>query len=162
MASISPPYRKLNFASKYQRNGVRVHTYFPVGQRFVISRPLTAQEEIYWRLTYNDQIHPATRELVGAARANGSTVHAALAAAFVLSMRRLASRFKTDPVRIISPVNTRAELGAGNALGMYFTSPQSSFEPSNAKSFWDIAAQARADIATSSSREALLGATAAM
>jgi hypothetical protein len=104
----------------------------------------------------------ATADLVATARAHGSTVHAALAAAFVLAMRRLAPQFQIAPLRMISPANTRSELDAPNCLGLYFTSPQSSFEPAHTSKFWDIASQARADIASSSSRDALLGATEAM
>jgi hypothetical protein len=104
----------------------------------------------------------ATADLVATARAHGSTVHAALAAAFVLAMRRLAPQFQIAPLRMISPANTRSELDAPNCLGLYFTSPQSSFEPAHTSKFWDIALQARADIASSSSRDALLGATEAM
>jgi hypothetical protein len=104
----------------------------------------------------------ATLELAATVRAHGSTVHAALAAAFVLAMRRLTPHFQVAPLRMISPVNTRSELDAPNGLGLYFASPQSSFEPANATNFWDIASQARADIVASSSRDALVGSTAAM
>jgi hypothetical protein len=104
----------------------------------------------------------ATRNLIDTARRHRSTVQEALAAAFVQALRQLVPRLKTDPVRIISPVNTRAELGAGDALGMYFTSPQLSFEPNSGDSFWDLALEARFGIAMSSSRSALLQATAAM
>jgi hypothetical protein len=104
----------------------------------------------------------ATRQLIAAARAHSSTVHGALAAAFVLAMRKQAPHFYTAPVRMISPVNTRNELGAGNVLGLYFTSPQSSFEPVSTKDFWDIASQAQADTAGSSNRSALLEVTSIM
>jgi hypothetical protein len=59
-------------------------------------------------------------------------------------------------------VSTRADLGAGDALGMYFASPQSSFGANEDAGFWDLAAKVRAEIATKSSRPALLEATAAM
>jgi hypothetical protein len=104
----------------------------------------------------------ATAKLAATVRAHGSTVHAALAAAFVLAMRRLAPQFQIAPLRVISPVSTRSELDAPNGLGLYFTSPQSSFEPAHATNFWDIASQARADIVASSSRNALVDATAVM
>jgi hypothetical protein len=104
----------------------------------------------------------ATKRLVATVRAHDSTVHGAVTAAFVFALRKLVPRFASDPVRVISPVSTRTELDAGDALGMYFTSPQSSFDPNRAKSFWDLAAIARADIARSSSREALMASTAAM
>ena len=104
----------------------------------------------------------ATKKLSATARARGSTVHAALAAAFVQAMRQQESKFQFAPVRMISPVNTRAQLAAGDALGLYFSSPQSTFTPVEGTSFWDIASQARADISDGSSRDALLGATAAM
>jgi hypothetical protein len=104
----------------------------------------------------------ATKELAATARTRGTTVHAALAAAFVLAMRRLEPRFRGTPVRMISPVNTREQLAAGDSLGLYFNSPQSSFVTVDDISFWDIALQARADTTAGSSRDALLGATAAM
>lgn len=104
----------------------------------------------------------ATKELAVMVRAHGSTIHGALAAAFVLALRRQRPNFQTAPVRIISPVNTRKELAAGDFLGLYFTSPQSSFTPLDHNSFWEIASRARADAISSSSRNALLAATVAM
>lgn len=104
----------------------------------------------------------ATRQLIAAARAHRSTVHGALAAAFVLAMRKHAPHFHTAPVRMISPVNTRNELGAGNVLGLYFTSPQSSFEPASTRDFWEIASQAQGDTAGSSNRSSLLEVTSIM
>jgi hypothetical protein len=43
-------------------------------------------------------------------------------------MRQQSSEFLTNPVRIISPVNTRPVLGAQQECGIYFTSPQASFD----------------------------------
>ena len=103
-----------------------------------------------------------TRQLVDSARRHRSTVHGALAAAFVQALRQLAPSFETNPVRMISPVNTRTELGGGDALGMYFTSPQLSFQPNCSETFWDIASNTLSGMAMSSARASLLEATAAM
>ncbi|WP_446743423.1 condensation domain-containing protein [Silvibacterium acidisoli] len=100
-----------------------------------------------------------TQKLTTRARMEGTTVHGVLAAAFVLAMRQQAPEFLTKPVRIISPVNTRPVLGAQQECGLYFTSPQASFDPETAHSFWEIARSARQRIIEASTREVLTGVT---
>jgi hypothetical protein len=104
----------------------------------------------------------ATKELLFMVRAQALTIHAALVASFVLALSRQRPNRQMTPVRVISPVNTRGELAAGDVLGLYFTSPQSSFAALGDKSFWDIAFQVRADAKFGSSRHALVAATTAM
>jgi hypothetical protein len=100
-----------------------------------------------------------TQKLISLARQEGTTVHGALAAAFVLAMRQQEPEFLTKPVRIISPVNTRSLLGVQQEFGVYFTSPQASFDPGSALSFWEIARSTRRGIIEASTREVLTGVT---
>ena len=105
---------------------------------------------------------PLTQKIRAVARRNQTTVHGALAAAFTMAMRRQVPRFLTEPVHIISPVNTRPILGTHGECGMYFTSPQAAFDPATATDFWDIARSARQGIIEAATREAVAAATTAM
>ena len=103
-----------------------------------------------------------TQALVSISREQGATVHGALAASVVSAVRQQAPEFLHKPVCLISPVNTRALLGMQDDCGMYFTSPQASFDPGESLSFWDIARSVRQGIVEASTREALLAVTTAM
>jgi hypothetical protein len=103
-----------------------------------------------------------TERLVQLSRQQGTTVHGALAAAAVLALRELVPRFAREPVRIISPVNTRAVLGVGEDCGMYFSSPKIEFEPAQPHDFWDMARDAKQNTVNGSSRESLVAATTGM
>lgn len=67
-----------------------------------------------------------------------------------LAMRQQAPEFLHNPVRLISPANTRAVLGAEDDCGMYFTSPQASFDPGESLSFWEIARSVKQGIVEAS------------
>ena len=103
-----------------------------------------------------------TERLVAVSRRNGTTVHGALAAAFVLAMRQQAPRFRHEAIRMISPVNVRSVLGAGEECGMYFTSPKAEFDPVRSIDFWDMARSTRQGVVDASTRDSLLSVTAAM
>ena len=103
-----------------------------------------------------------TERVVALSRQNGTTLHGALAAAIVLAMRRQVPRFRHETLRMISPVNVRSLLGAGEECGMYFTSPKAEFDPARPAAFWDMARATRQNIVDASTREALLAVTAAM
>jgi hypothetical protein len=100
-----------------------------------------------------------TQKLISLARQEDTTVHGALAAAFVLAMRQQAPEFLTNPVRIISPVNTRSVLGAQQECGIYFTSPKASFDPGSGLSFWELARSTRQGIVEASTRDVLTAVT---
>ncbi|CAD6588326.1 MAG: hypothetical protein TREMPRED_005029 [Tremellales sp. Tagirdzhanova-0007] len=103
-----------------------------------------------------------TDRLITVSRQNGTTLHGALAAAFVLAMRQQIPGFQHEVIRIISPVNIRSVLGAGDECGMYFTSPKAEFDPAQSSGFWDMARSVRQGIIDASTRDALLAVTAAM
>ena len=103
-----------------------------------------------------------TGRLIAVSRENGATVHGALAAAFVLAMRRQMPRFQHDAVRMISPVNVRSVLGAAEECGMYFTSPKAEFDPAQPSGFWEMARSVRQGILDASTRDALDAVTVAM
>ncbi len=103
-----------------------------------------------------------TERLITVSRQNDATVHGVLAAAFVLAMRQQMPRFQHDVIRMISPVNVRSVLGAGEECGMYFTSPKAEFDPAQPSGFWDMARSVRQGIVDASTRDALFAVTAAM
>src|SRR6266481_1561225 len=53
------------------------------------------------------------------ARREGTTVQGALCATLVLAGRKASSTWRKQSVRVMSPVNARAHLGAGEACGLY-------------------------------------------
>src|ERR1700730_14464646 len=55
------------------------------------------------------------------ARREGTTVQGALCAALVLAGRETSGTWRKQSVRVISPINVRAHLGAGEACGLYLT-----------------------------------------
>ena len=106
--------------------------------------------------------HALTQALVSLCRKQGVTVHGALAASLVFAARQQAPEFLHKPVRFISPINTRELLGAKDECGLYFTSPQASFDAKEALSFWEIARSVRQGVVEASTREAIVAVTNAM
>jgi NRPS condensation-like uncharacterized protein len=60
-----------------------------------------------------------TAALKDRARREGTTVQGALCAALVLAGRKASSAWRKQSVRVMSPVNVRAHLRAGEACGLY-------------------------------------------
>jgi hypothetical protein len=90
------------------------------------------------------------------ARREGTTVQGALCAALVLAGRKTSSAWRKRPVRVMSPVNVRAHLGAGEACGLYLGGGgMISFQPGDSSSFWELARFAKKEISPSQTFQAL-------
>jgi NRPS condensation-like uncharacterized protein len=90
------------------------------------------------------------------ARREGTTVQGALCAALVLAGRKTSSTLRKRSVRVMSPVNARAHLGAGEACGLYLGGGgMISFQPGDSRDFWELARFAKKEIAPSQTFQSL-------
>jgi hypothetical protein len=80
------------------------------------------------------------------ARREGTTVHGALCAALVLASREVFAPWREIPLRILSPLNARSLLDAGESCGVFLGATTTVFNR-QAMGFWDIARAARTDVA---------------
>jgi Condensation domain len=78
------------------------------------------------------------------ARQEGTTVHGALSAAFVLAFWEVLGEVRTEPLRILSPIDTRQLLGLGDDCALLVDAAAVTFEPPEATTFWEIARTAMA------------------
>src|SRR5262245_37972962 len=85
-------------------------------------------------------------------RQQGTTVHGALCAALVLASRGVFAPWREMPLRIFSPINARPLLDAGESCGVFLGATTSMFDR-QAIDFWDIACDARIDVAVNQTSE---------
>ena len=86
------------------------------------------------------------------ARQEGTTVHGALCAALVLASREVSATWREIPLRILSPINARPLLDAGESCGVFLGATTSVFDR-QATDFWDIARDARNGVAANQTSE---------
>jgi hypothetical protein len=86
------------------------------------------------------------------ARVEGTTVHGALCAALVLASREVSPAWPQISLRILSPINARPLLGAGESCGVFLGATTSVFDR-QATDFWDIARDARIGVADNQTSE---------
>ena len=97
-----------------------------------------------------------TATLMERSRREGTTVQGALCAALVLAGRKTSSAWRKRPVRVMSPVNVRAHLGAGEACGLYLGGAgMIAFQPGDSRAFWELAHFAKKEISPSQTFQAL-------
>src|SRR5260370_39085927 len=81
------------------------------------------------------------------ARREGTTVQGALCAALVLAGRKTSSTWRKQSVRVMSPINARAHLRAGEACGLYLgAGAMIRFQPGDSSGFWELARFAKPKI----------------
>jgi NRPS condensation-like uncharacterized protein len=81
------------------------------------------------------------------ARREGTTVQGALCAALVLAGRKTSSTWRKQTVRVMSPVNSRAHLGAGEGCGLYLGGGMIPFQTGDSRTFWELARFAKKELA---------------
>jgi NRPS condensation-like uncharacterized protein len=96
-----------------------------------------------------------TAALKERARREGTTVQGALCAALVLAGRKTSSTWRKQPVRVMSPINVRAPLGAGEACGLYLTGGMVPFQPNDSRAFWEQARSAKEELSPSRTFQSL-------
>jgi Condensation domain len=101
------------------------------------------------RVTARKLDEDLTATLRERARREGTTVQGALCAAFVLAGRKTSSKWRKQSVRVVSPINVRAHLGAGEACGLYLVGRSTPFQPGNSGAFWELARFAKKELAKS-------------
>jgi len=90
------------------------------------------------------------------ARREGITVQGALCAALVLAGRKTSSTWRKQSVRVMSPINARAHLRAGEACGLYLgAGAMIPFQPGDSSDFWELARFAKQKISPSQTFQSL-------
>src|ERR1700733_1898185 len=90
------------------------------------------------------------------ARREGTTVQGALCAALVLAGRKTSSTWRKQSVRVMSPINARAHLRAGEACGLYLgAGAMIPFRPGDSSDFWELARFAKQKISPSQTFQSL-------
>jgi hypothetical protein len=84
-----------------------------------------------------------TANLVERSRKERTTVHGALCAAIALAGREACTDWTGFPVRILSPVNLRKQLGIDEDCGLFVWAGIVPIEPNAHFTFWDIARYAK-------------------
>jgi NRPS condensation-like uncharacterized protein len=96
-----------------------------------------------------------TAALKERARREGTTVQGALCAALVLAGRKASSTWRKQSVRVLSPINVRAPLGAGEACGLYLVGGMVPFQPGDSRDFWELARFAKKELSPSQTLQSL-------
>jgi hypothetical protein len=96
-----------------------------------------------------------TATLKERARREETTVQGALCAALVLAGRKTSSTWRKQSVRVISPINVRALLEAGEACGLYLVGGMVPFQPGDSRAFWELARFAKKELAPSQTFQSL-------
>jgi hypothetical protein len=89
-----------------------------------------------------------TARLRDFARLEGTTVHGALCAAFVIAGRQVSAGWRDSALRILSPINIRLLLEVGESCGVFVNAATSTFDGQTI-GFWELARDAKAAIAPS-------------
>jgi NRPS condensation-like uncharacterized protein len=95
-----------------------------------------------------------TNKLRDRARAEGTTVHGALCAAFALAYWELNDELKEEPVRIVSPIDLRKMLGVGENNTLLVGAGAVAIDPDPSTTFWEIASGSTARLAPAQTLEA--------
>jgi NRPS condensation-like uncharacterized protein len=96
-----------------------------------------------------------TATLKERARREGTTVQGALCAALVLAGRKTSSTWRKQSVRVMSPIDVRAHLGAGEACGLYLIGGIVPFRPDDSRPFWELARFAKRELSPSQTFQSL-------
>lgn len=107
------------------------------------------------RVTTRKLDETLTAALKERARREGTTVQGALCAALVIAGRKTSSRWRKQSVRVMSPINVRAHLGAGEACGLYLGGSIIPFQPGDSMAFWELARFAKTELSPSQTFQSL-------
>jgi hypothetical protein len=101
-----------------------------------------------------------TESLARRARAEGTTVTGALAAALVNGWRRVTSERQNRPVRLMMPVDVRSRVGLGKELMLAISTTNQMLLPEQSEDFWKLAHAMRVAANTALEKDVLLGTAA--
>jgi NRPS condensation-like uncharacterized protein len=94
-----------------------------------------------------------TTALQRRAREEGVTVHAAISAALTIAGRAIDESWRSNPLRIMSPVDIREILGLEDQCMVSFDSGEIAILPGSSMTFWDIARFAKDGLSAVKSSE---------
>jgi hypothetical protein len=101
-----------------------------------------------------------TPELTGKlrerARQEGTTVHGALSSALALTYWQTGHELREEPIRVLSPIDTRSLLGLGEDCALLVDAGVVAIEPHTSTAFWDIARHAMAGLAGARTLEGIV------
>lgn len=101
-----------------------------------------------------------TARLLVRARAEGTSVTGALAAAMVRAWRGGSPKRATEPVRLMMPVDVRPRTGLGKKLLLAISTTNQVVPPEQSEKFWDLARDMKAATSAALTDAALLGTAA--
>jgi uncharacterized RmlC-like cupin family protein len=102
-----------------------------------------------------------TARLRDCARQEGTTVHGALCAAFVIAGRQVSAGWRDSALRIMSPINIRPLLEVGESCGVFVSAAKSTFDGKE-MGFWELARDAKAAIAVGQTRDGVMASLSTM
>jgi len=89
-----------------------------------------------------------TKKLIVRSKNENTTVHGALSAAIVLTLKTgSAASMQEEPVRILHPLSARTTLSLGEDFGLLINIVTLPYQPSLEQTFWDLAREVRKGIA---------------
>jgi hypothetical protein len=88
-----------------------------------------------------------TQQLIERSRAEQTTVHAAISAAFLLALTQQPFR-ASDPLQCLHPINVRSHLSLPlpDAVGLYVTSSTTTHALESNSAFWDVARSVKSQL----------------
>jgi NRPS condensation-like uncharacterized protein len=107
------------------------------------------------RVTARKLDETLTAALKERARHEATTVQGALCAALVLAGQKTSSTWRKQSVRVMSPINVRGHLGAGEACGLYLGGGMIRFQPGDSRALWELARFAKKEISPSQTFQSL-------
>jgi hypothetical protein len=107
-----------------------------------------------------------TEKLRNRARREGTTVHGALLAALAIVGAGVSPRWRGIPIRVLSPINVRGALGAGEDCGLFVGAATNGldsgdFDGSPAR-FWNLARHAKAGVASGQTEQGIVTVVSAL
>jgi NRPS condensation-like uncharacterized protein len=97
-----------------------------------------------------------TSKLRERVREEGTTVHGALSAAVALAYWQTILELREEPVRVLSPIDTRKLLGLGEDCAVLVAASAVDIEPYTSTDFWDIARYSIAALAGAQTLEGVI------
>ncbi len=96
-----------------------------------------------------------TLRLSNRCKAEGTTVHGALCAAFVMAGREIERDWKNIPIRLVSPASIRKTLGTNDNVAQYIVAKTIIYPEQTESAFWDLARFSKREIEGISSLESI-------
>jgi hypothetical protein len=94
-----------------------------------------------------------TEKLIKKAKAEDTSVHGALSAAFILAKQRISPNWGEKPVRLLHPISARKALDVGDNFGLIVSMTINSYDHQPENSFWELARIAKSGLLPTQNKE---------